>query len=94
MLDTGFFGIIKITLEDIASTSRRYSLLFMFETKMLVFDHIKVLYACDDDFSNYVKRLLITYTLGMIVTYSKIKDCVCLRVPCMSCLLEKLEKVV
>ena len=28
--------------------SRRYSLSSMLETKMLVFDHIKELYACDD----------------------------------------------
>ena len=30
--------------------SMRYSLLTMLETKMLGFDHIKGLYACDDDF--------------------------------------------
>ena len=35
--------------------SRRYSLLSMLETKMLVFDHIKELYACDVDFSNLYK---------------------------------------
>ena len=35
--------------------SRRYSLSSMLETKMLVFDHIKELYACDDDFSNLFK---------------------------------------
>ena len=35
--------------------SRRYSLFSMLETKMLAFDHIKELYACDDDFSNLFK---------------------------------------
>jgi len=35
--------------------SRRYSLLSMLETKILVSDHIKELYACDDDFFNLFK---------------------------------------
>ena len=35
--------------------SRRYFLPSMLETKMLAFDHIKELYACDDDFSNLFK---------------------------------------
>ena len=37
------------------SLSRRYSLFSMLETKMIGFDNIKELYACDDDFTRLYK---------------------------------------
>ena len=61
--------------------SHKYVLISTLNAKLLGFEHIKELYVDDHDFSveyQVVKRTRLVSILGMMVTYFRRINCVCL----------------
>ena len=73
--------------------SRRYVLLFTLNVKLLRFEYVKELYVNNSAFANVFhiyKNLLLKNSIGLMDTYLKKIDFICLTVMCVECLYVKL----